>query len=153
LGEVGGVGTAMEVETAMWMIGMMVGVMVTETVLTPGKVGMAAVGVIAMAVIVMAVIGTHLLAIATMEAVVEVTGMEVPLTVILRMDMGKREAMIGMVQGVAAVTGTGPAGPCVMKAVEATGRGQHPMIVLVGEGALRPMIADNCMSTHALLLS
>lgn len=157
--EVEDVGTALEVETAMvtamWMIGTTEGAMGTETVLTAGTVGMAAVDVIVMAVIVMAVVGTHhLLGIATMEAAVEVTDMEGLLTVTLRMDMARKEVMIGigMVQGVVAVTGTGLVGPCVMRVVAATGTGQHRMIVLAGVGAFHPMIADNCVSTHAFLL-
>lgn len=155
--EVEDVGTALEVETAMvtamWMIGTMEGAMGTETVLTAGTIGMAAVDAIVMAVIVMAAVGIHLLGIATMEAAVEVTDMEGLLTVTLRMDMARKEVMIGigMVQGVVAVTGTGVVGPYVMRVVAATGTGQHRMIVLLGEGALRPMITDNCVYTWFLI--
>lgn len=156
--EVEDVGTALGVETAivtaMRMIGMMEGAMGTETVLTSGIVGMAAVDAIDMAVIVMVAVGTHLLGIATMEAAVEVTDMEGLLIVTLRMDMAKKEVMIGigMVQGVVAVTGTRVVGPCVMRVVVATGRGQHHMNALAGEGDLHPMITDNFGSTHAFLL-
>lgn len=152
------VGTVLEVETAivtaMWMIGTMEGVTGIETVLTAGTVGMAAVHVIDMEVIVTAAIGTHLLGIATMEAAVQVTDMEGLLTVTLRMDMGRKEVTIGigMVQGVVVMTGTVVVGLCVMKVVAVTGTGQRRMIVLAGEGALLPMIADNYAS-HMLFIS
>lgn len=155
--EVEGVGTALEVETAtataMWMIGMMEGVMGIGTVLRVGTlVGTeAAVGVIVMEVTVMGAIGMHhRVVIATMEAAVEATGLEGVLTVTLRMDTERKEAMIGMVvQGgaaaAAAVIGTEVVGPCVMRGAAAadTGRDRHRMIVLAGEGALHLMIADN----------
>lgn len=136
---------------AMWMIGMMAGAMGTVIVLITRTIGMAAVDAIAMKVIATAVIGTHPVAIATMEAAVEATSMVGVLTVTLRTDMERKGAMIEMVQGEVVVAGMGPVVPCVMRVEVAIETGQHPMIVLEREGA-HLMIADHCVSTLALLL-